>query len=137
MSWAAEEAQLRAILAEVDGVATVLQGEPTDAAHAFPLAYVRFLSYQRTPRGQVMQYRAAVYVCIAINDQSISNAEAALAPFVNSIPAALDAQPTLNNTAIFAQVLDGSSGYIDLPGGVTVLFVRHQLEITDTDPKAR
>jgi hypothetical protein len=109
VSYALAEAALRATLKTTPGVRTVVQGEPS-SVQAWPLVYTVFDGMTRTQQGQltINSYRVMARLCVPIQENV--QAEAVLAPFVNSIPATIDANATLGGAVNIASVTEAVSG---------------------------
>jgi len=78
----------------VDGAAQVLDYEPASLA-LLPTIYLMLEGYKRTQEGQVTVMRYSVLCRLLIRYQDNEKAEWELIPFVNSIAAAIDADPQL------------------------------------------
>ena len=120
MSYSAAIAGLATAVRGVPGLHSVLDYEPI-AFHEVPAVYLLLDSFSRTQAGQVtvMRYRVLCRVCIAWQDNE--GAERELIPFVNSIPAAIDADPTLGGaiTRGAAQVAEDANaiaGFVRIGG---------------------
>jgi hypothetical protein len=98
-------AQLKTTLAGVTGIKKVVNGYPT-SLQAWPLIYMHADRGERAiPGGSQMtvnSYSVTATLCLPFQDNYI--AEDGIAPFLNSIPAAVDANATLGDTCNVAYV---------------------------------
>jgi hypothetical protein len=94
MSYETAEAALRTAIKGVTGVGAVVSGQPASVQH-WPLVYMAFDGMSRTQHGQLTEnrYRVLMRLCVPVQDNA--RVEAVIKPFVNRIPAAIDADPTL------------------------------------------
>lgn len=120
MSYSAAIAGLKSRIQTVSGLAVVLDYEP-QSFQDLPAVYLLLDSFQRTQAGQVtaMRYRVLARLCVRWQDNA--RAELELIPFVNSIPAAIDADPTLGGaiTRGAAQVAEDANaiaGFVRIGG---------------------
>ena len=134
MSYSAAIAGLKNALDDVSGLANVLDYEPP-SFHVLPAVYLLLDSFQRTNAGQVtvMRYRVLCRLCVLWQDNA--RAELELVPFVNSIPAAIDADPTLGGalTRGFARVAEDANaiaGFVRI-GGTMYRSLDVYVDITD------
>lgn len=106
-------------LLTVAGLKTVLLGEPS-SVHEPPALYGALQDVTRTQAGQVTAMRYTFLLRLVIRWQERAEAEAELLSFINSIPAAVDADPLLGGriTMGLAKVTAGLAGFIEL-GGTT------------------
>lgn len=106
-------------LETVSGLESVLLGEPS-SVHEFPAVYGALQDVTRTQAGQVTAMRYTFLLRLVIRWQEREEAEAELLSYVNSIPAAVDADPLLGGaiTQGLAKVTFGLAGFIEL-GGTT------------------
>lgn len=129
MSYAAAAAALRTTVAGVSGIKKAITGQPS-TAHNLPLAFLEADSGDRSQAGQVTvnTYRIGLSVLVPFQDNVLS--EDALAPFINSVPAAIDANATLTSTANVAWVSSWTADYYTI-GEVMTRRVRFVVEIRD------
>lgn len=129
MSYSAAAAALRTTLAGVSGIRKAITGQPSTAQN-LPLAFLEADSGDRTQAGQVTvnTYRIGVSVLVPFQDNTSS--EDAIAPFINSVPAAIDANATLTSTANVAWVSSWQADYFTI-GEVLTRRVRFIVEIRD------
>lgn len=120
MSYEAANDGLTAALQTVAGLKEVLDYEPSSIQRV-PMVYHLLDSFQRTQAGQVtvMRYRKLVRLCVLWQDNE--KAEWELIPFVNSIPAAIDADPQLGGAitrgvAQVAQDAPAIAGFVRIGG---------------------
>ena len=92
MSYSATVAGLKERLQTVNGLVQVLDYEPS-AFHAVPAVYLFLDSFRQVGELPVYIYRVVARLCIAWQENE--RAEHELIPFVNSIPAAIHADPYL------------------------------------------
>lgn len=88
-------------LAQYDPAGTLLNILPYEpaAAQASPLLYFVLKDFERLQNGQIVTMRYHVVARLAIIWQGNEQAEVQMAPFVNSIPFAIDADPQLDAAA--------------------------------------
>lgn len=134
MSYSAAIAGLKSAIETVDGLQLVLDYEPT-SIQRLPAVYLLLDSFRRSTAGQVtaMHYRVLTRLCVRWQDNE--KAEQELIPFVNSIPAAIDADPTLGGavTRGFSQVdpdAPALGGFVRI-GGVMYRSLDIFVDITD------
>lgn len=120
MSYSAAIAGLKSAVETVDGLNLVLDYEPT-SLQRLPAVYLLLDSFTRTQGGQVtaMRYRVLCRLCVRWQDNE--KAEWELIPFVNSIPAAIDADPTLGGAitrgvAAVAEDAPAIGGFVRIGG---------------------
>ena len=107
----------------VSGIKVVLEYEPSVVAKT-PLLYTIFRGYEKSEQGtrKAVHYRMLHRLCIARADEEAS--ESALKPFVDSVPAAIEANPRLNdgtNDRIpsgHAAIVSSSGRYINIAGQI-------------------
>lgn len=112
-----------------------LDYEPT-GIHETPAAYVLYGGTRgRTTAGQVTVMPYEVRIRLLNKWQSNKECEAQLMPFVNSIPAAIDADAQLGGriTSGLAAVTDVEEGYIIL-GGVEYRRIDFLVHVVDKGP---
>lgn len=92
---------------------TVLDHEPT-SVHSDPLLYSLFERYTIDSAGQIDKhvYRVLHRVCVAWQDNQ--GAEQALQPFLEAIPAAVNADPRLGGTLTqgYARIVECTGVYV-------------------------
>lgn len=120
MSYVDAIAGLKGAVETVDGLNLVLDYEPT-SFQRLPAVYLLLDSFSRSQAGQVtvMRYRVLCRLCVRWQDNE--KAEWELIPFVNSIPAAIDQDPTLGGaiTRGFASVAEDANaiaGFVRIGG---------------------
>jgi hypothetical protein len=110
-------AALNTQLAAVSGIKSALTYEPKAVSDP-PLVYSLLDSVRREQAGQltVMRYRVLSRLCIRWQDNE--RAEQEIFPFVNSLPAAIDADPKLGGVipSGMAYVTDIQAGFIPING---------------------
>jgi hypothetical protein len=94
VSYATVLGGLHTVFESVGGIAAVLDYEPT-TVQVSPLMYSLLDSVEVTRAGQVMAYRYHIMHRLMVPLQNNPQAEQILIPYVNSIPAAIDADPHL------------------------------------------
>ncbi len=119
MSYVTAAAGLKAVLLTLrteGGLRAVLKGAPT-SPQALPLAFMEADSGTRMIAGQltVNTYRVRVSVLVPFQDNVL--AEDALEPWINSLPAAIDANATFTGAVKSAQVTDWTAGYMTFDSG--------------------
>jgi hypothetical protein len=111
MSWAVLRAGLVEVLEGVPGIVTVDTSVPP-AVDAWPYAYVIYRDGAHTQQGGLIinTYHATIRVVLPWQDPR--SAEDLLAPFVDSIPDAIDGQRGLYGRLMngHVQIVPGSSG---------------------------
>lgn len=125
----------------VDGQPHVRLGWPTSAQNDV-LVFVYFDRASRPPAGQVLVNKYVLGIRAAVKLQDDTKAELALAPLVNSIPAAFDKRnkdgaghpfATLGGRVNLAEITDIRSGqtdgFIDI-GGTLLRSVLFELTVT-------
>jgi hypothetical protein len=85
---------LHARLAVVNGIALILKYEPT-SVQAFPTLYSLLDTVERSQQGQLTIMRYTVLHRLLFRWTDNAQAEVELIPYVNSVPAVIDADPTL------------------------------------------
>jgi hypothetical protein len=104
-------------IATVDGLASVILGEPT-ATHDLPCVYGALNRFTRSQSGQItaMLYEFAIRLVIRWQDRQ--EAEAELLSLINAIPAAIDLDPTLGARIPMglAKITAGDSGFVSIGG---------------------
>lgn len=107
VSYTACIASLKTTLGAVSGVRKVLNGRPT-AAQNWPLVYLWADRGERAaPMGSqvtVNTYYVTATLCVPFQDNYV--AEDGIGAYLNSIPAAIDANPTLTSACNVAYVVD-------------------------------
>lgn len=120
MSYEAANEGLTEVLQSVTGLTRVLDYEPSSIPST-PMVYHLLDSFSRTQEGQVtvMRYRKLIRLIVLWQDNE--KAEQKVIPFVNAIPAALDADPQLGGRIErgFARVspdADAIAGFVRIGG---------------------
>ena len=110
---------LVATLGRVEGIKQVLDYEPT-AIQTTPLVYLLLDSFEREVKAGLVQERYRILVRTCIQWQNNRGAEEQLVGFVTTIPAAVDADPTLGGaiTSGLARMLSGSTGFLTVGGAM-------------------
>jgi hypothetical protein len=116
MSYLVAITALKAVVADVSGIRYVQNGMVT-TAHNTPLAYFEADTGSRAQAGQQTQnyYRPTLTVAVDMQDNVAS--ELLLIPFINSIPAAIDAAARDNAIGVginWAKVTDWRVEYKDI-----------------------
>lgn len=97
----------------------VQNGAPSSAQN-MPLAYIEFDTLERSTAGQLTSNKYRVLVTVVVPFQDNILAEDQIAPFVNSVPAAIDADATLDGRVHLARVPTAQSGrtvgYLEIAG---------------------
>jgi len=109
----------------------VLDYEPTSIQDT-PTLYMILDEATRTQNGQVTAFTYRVRARLCIKWQDNQYAEQELAAYINSIPAAIDADPQLGHriTAGMAQVVELIGEYISI-GGVLYRVMNYFIEVKD------
>lgn len=114
MSYVTAIAALRTRLATVSGIKVVVNGLPS-SAHNLPLIFLEADNGTHRVEHQVAVnvYRVTATVCV--NWQGNHLAEDELAPYINSVPVALETDPTLGGVVNGANAMEwrasGPDGY--------------------------
>lgn len=129
MTYSAAAAALRTTAAGVSGIRKAISGQPSTAQN-MPLAFTEADSGDRTQAGQltVNTYRIGLSVLVPFQDNTSS--EDAIAPFINSVAAAVDANPTLSGACNLAWVSSWQADYYTI-GEIVTRRVRFIVEIRD------
>lgn len=95
----------------------VLDHEPT-AADAAPLIYSLFVRYELTRQGQLNKHLFRVLHRVVVTWQDNEGAERLLVPFLESIPAAINANPRLDGllTEGYAQIVEADGVFVVIGG---------------------
>lgn len=132
---------LEVVFKGVAGLRNVILGEPS-AAHDLPCLYTAFADFDRPLRGlpPAENLTAMTYHFthrLMIRWQERPEAEEELLSFINSIPAALDADATLGGrlTRGNARISEGVSGFLAL-GGVTYRILDFTSEVLEKAPRS-
>src|SRR5437660_1224261 len=100
-----------------DNIINLLKYEPR-SIQTSPTLYTLLDAFQRNTSGQVtaMKFRLLHRICVQWQDNEESEAE--LLTFVHSVPAAIDANPTLGGliTMGVARISEGQSGFVIISG---------------------
>ena len=115
MSYPATIAGLKERLESVDGLNLVLDYEPT-SLQRLPAVYILLDSFRQV--GELPVYIYRILVRLLVRWQDNEKAEWELMPFVNSIPAAIHADPTLGG------LLVGGRANVDPDAPAIAGFVR-------------
>lgn len=117
MSYATVLAGLHARFATVSGIAAMLTYEPA-TVQVSPLLYSVLDSVEITRAGQVRAYRYRILHRLLVPWQNNPQAELLLIPYVNSIPAAVDADPHLGTalTNGIAEIVSIDALYVTFAG---------------------
>jgi hypothetical protein len=96
---------------------TILDYEPT-AIHVAPLIYTLLDRFERKRDGQITTMRYRILNRLVIQWQDQERAEQQLKPFVHTIPASVDTDPTLGGriTMGLAHISDAESGFAIIAG---------------------
>jgi hypothetical protein len=136
VSYQAAIAGLKDAVETVDGLNLVLDYEPPSLTR-LPAVYRLLDSFNRTQAGQVtvMRYRVLCRLCVRWQDNE--KAEWELIPFVNSIPAAIDADPQLGGAitrgyASVAEDANANAGFVRI-GGTMYRSLDVYVDIVDKD----
>lgn len=108
---------LHTVLAGVTGIDVVLNYAPT-AVHDTPLIYTILDSAEISRGAQVTTRKFRIMHRLVVPWQDNEQAEIQIMPFVDSIPAAIDADPTLGGviTSGMAQIVDIEAAWINIAG---------------------
>lgn len=103
MSIDVAEDRVKAILFTVTGMKYVMLGYPTSNQNP-PLCYIEADSGERTQAGQLTSntYRIIATVCVSRHDNTLAEKE--IAKFIDALPDAVDADPTLGGAVNLARV---------------------------------
>ena len=131
MSYADVVDGLHERFATVSGIGPVLDYAPTSVP-ADKTLFSSLDSFEIVRSGQVIAYRYRIRHRLVIYWQDNAAAEESLQPFVNSIPAAVDADPHLGArlTAGYAQITSGDAGWFDV-GGTDYRYVDFYSTVLD------
>lgn len=118
MSYEAAIAGLKSRIETVSGLQQVLDYEPA-SLQRLPAVYLLLDSFRQVGELPVYEYRVLCRLCIRWQDNE--KAEWELIPFVNSIPAAIDADPQLGGAitrgvAQVAQDAPAIAGFVRIGG---------------------
>ena len=121
MSYTAVLAGMKEAFETVSGIDNVLNYEP-NIVSVTPLLYTIFRGYTKVEQGttRAVHYRMLHRLCIARADEEAS--ETTLASYVDSIPAAIEANPKLNDGAAdriprgHAQIVAAEGRYVNIGG---------------------
>ncbi len=102
-------------LGTVEGLAAVLDYVPT-GIHTTPLVYTLFESLSIRQSGQVRTNEYRILLRVVLLWQDNEQAEAELSPFVESIPAAVRADPHLGGrlTSGYAEINELEGGWVTI-----------------------
>jgi hypothetical protein len=105
MTYAGAIAGIKTAIAGVTGIKKVINGLPTSPQN-LPLCYLEASSGERSQAGQLTanKYRVIATVCVPWQDNTL--AEDQIAPFINTVPAAIDANPALSGAVNLAKVTE-------------------------------
>jgi hypothetical protein len=112
VSYQTAAAALRTLAASIDGIKAAVHGMPA-SAHNLPLAILEPDNGERSQAGQVTvnTYRVALSVVVAM--QGMSHPDNQIAAFIDSVPNAIDDNPTLTSTCNVARVVSWTTGYLE------------------------
>ena len=121
-------------LATVSGIKAFLKFEPT-AIQTTPTLYSLLAGYERSASGQLTAMRYTTLHRLVLQWQDNKQSEAALIGFVNTIPAAIDADQTLAGLAgvALAKVVRAESGFLRI-GDTTYRVLDVYSETLDKSP---
>lgn len=133
MSLVSAIAALKSTVAGVDGLTGCLVGQP-NTPHKLPLAFLEIESGSRTYGAQIVGnvYRIRLSVCVA--RQGNTMAEAEIAPYVNSVPIAVDNAASI--AANMSKVTEWQADYFSW-GDPEVMTRRVYFIVEITDKGAR
>lgn len=108
---------LHDVFAGVSGLDVVLDYAPT-AVHETPMLYSILDSVEVSKGGQMTTRKFRILHRLLVPWQDNEQAELQIMPFVDSIPDALDANPTLNGTITsgYAQITDIEALWVTIAG---------------------
>ena len=117
MSYATVLAGLHERLATVDGPVDVLDYAPT-AIHDTPLIWSLLDNLEIRRNGQVKTKRYRILHRLVVRWQDNEQAEQEIIPYVDSIPAAVEADPHLGGrlTSGYAEITECQAGWITVAG---------------------
>jgi hypothetical protein len=103
VSYLAAIENLRSTIAAIPGISVVRVGFPSSVQRT-PLVYLEADSGDRNAAGQLTAntYRIIASLCVPMQDNTA--AESQIAPFINSLPAAIDINATLDGACNIAKV---------------------------------
>ena len=131
MSYQAISDALHVRLATVSGIKIVMENEPT-AVQDSPLIYSILDGFDRDTVGTTAKtiWRTTHTLCIAYHNPE--EAERLLRAFVDSITAAVAADPRLDNTCRGADIIGGEAGFVKIADVVyrSMDFTSEALEIS-------
>lgn len=104
---------LKPLLATVTGIRTVLEGQP-GTVHNPPLIFLELGQGERATQGQQTRNLSRIEASVVIDRQGNTVAERDLMAYINSVPAAVDANPTLTGTANLARVAEWIPDYFTI-----------------------
>lgn len=128
MSYAAIIQGLEERLRNVAGIHLVLDYEPT-SIEAFTVVSV-FDRFERDSRGQKTAMTYYTMHTLAVRWQDNEQAERQLRAFINSVPAAIDADPTLSNRCNIAQITGGRADFA-VVGGITYRVIDFESKVLE------
>lgn len=112
MSYATAVAALKTTVAAVTGLKIALSGKPLVIDNP-PLVFLEATDGDRVYNAQQVEAVYRVRVVIIVSRQGQTLAENEIAPFINSLPIAIDANPTLGGAVTWAKVTSWLTGYPD------------------------
>lgn len=117
MSYATVLAGLTTRLETVSGIVAVLEYAPT-AVHDTPLIYSLLDNVEYSESGQVKTQRYRIQHRLLVRWQDNEQAEIEAQPYVDSIPAAVRADPHLGGalTSGYAQITECQAGWVTIAG---------------------
>lgn len=110
MSYATAAAALKPLVAAVTGIRFVQHGRPMVVDNP-PLVFLEPDNGDRTYAAQMVGAVYRVRVVVVVSRQGQTLAEDQIAPFINSLPIAIDADPTLGGAVTWAKVTSWITSY--------------------------
>lgn len=132
MTYALAIAAIKTTVGTVPGIKRVVNGFPL-AAQNLPLCYLEASSGARNNVGQLVSnhYQVLAVVCVIWQDSMF--AEDQIAPFINTLPAAIDANPTLGGAVSLVQVISWRTD-VRAIADVQVRAVEFTIDVLDKKP---
>lgn len=112
MSYSTAVAALKTTVAAVTGIKLVKNGRPL-VTDALPLVYLEADNGDRNIAGQIVANTYRIRIGLVVSRQGQTLAEDEIGPFINSLPAAIDQNPTLSGAVNFARVTSWITSYPD------------------------
>lgn len=115
MSYALAIDALHDVIKAVTGITAATIGEPS-SVQVVPFIYSELEGFDSDEMNDVKQftYRSLHRLCLSWQNQQV--AEALLAGYVNTIPAAVDADSRLGGAVRNAEIVNGSANWVTIDG---------------------